>query len=327
MITQDVYTTNDSTYIETQFNYDETTEKLTSVVVDYGGGGHLNLTTAYGYDSVGNCNSLTDPNGNETTFVSNSERLRTQMTAPSPFSYLTNLGYDANSNLTSIARQLTSVPVYQTTSLAYTVTNKLYTITDPLLLVTTNAYDGADRLESVVDAQNRQWQYAYDQLNRIYTVTDPTNTICDTRAYTDNGYLETREDANTNVTQFAYDGLDRLSITTFADMTTQENSSYDANGNVLTYLPRYGADYPTTMTYDALNRLATKSPYDQAEITCTYDLSSRLTELNKAGSGDPSCGNFQRFYDTAGRFYEETFPNTPDALRSRSLLRLIAPEV
>ncbi len=309
VITQKVYTSS-TNFIETQFNYDSTTEKMTSVVADYSsGGGHLNLTTSFGYDSVGNCTSVTDPNSNETTFEYDAERRRIQMTAPAPFSFVTNWVYDQNDNLTSVAREFSS-PAFQTTGFAYTVTNKLFTVTDPLLRVTTYGYDDADRLQSVVDAQGREWQYAYDPLNRIYTVTDPTSTISDTRTYTENGYLATIVDANTNVTQYGYDGLDRLNVTTFADSTTQQNSSYDANGNVLTYIPRAGSSYPTTQTYDALNRLVTKSPSGQAEISYYYDLSSRLTELNKAGSGDPSCGNFQFFYDTAGRFYQEEYPDS-----------------
>ncbi|MBK7750803.1 MAG: hypothetical protein IPI39_26570 [Candidatus Obscuribacter sp.] len=63
-------TVTDETGIVTKLNYDVATEKLTSAVADYSlVGGHLNLTTSFGYDAVGNLNSITDPNTNQTTFV------------------------------------------------------------------------------------------------------------------------------------------------------------------------------------------------------------------------------------------------------------------
>ena len=86
------------------FVYDTTNEELLSATRDYGTG-RLNLVTSFGYDDVGNVTSVTDPNGNTTTFAFDNERRMTQRTEASPFGYVTNWEYDDNGNQTSIQRQ------------------------------------------------------------------------------------------------------------------------------------------------------------------------------------------------------------------------------
>ncbi|MBP9811354.1 hypothetical protein KBF38_23810 [bacterium] len=304
-----VLTVTDETGIVTKMTYDATFEKLTSVIADFNaGGGHLNLTTSFGYDSVGNTTSVTDPNTNQSTFVFDNERRMTQTTSPAPFSFVSKNVYDANGNVVTAQQQMTSAPTWQTTSFGYSLTDKVTTVTDPVGRVTTWAFDGADRLQSVTDAQGRVIQYAYDALNRISTVTDPSSTISDTETYTDNGLKESTKDAKNNLTQYAYDGFDRPSVTTFADSTTVQFSSYDDNGNLLTAATRSGS--AITMTYDVLNRLSTKAPAGQGTVTYVYDLANRLLSVSKPTvAGDPSTGTFQRAYDTAGRFNQEQYPD------------------
>jgi RHS repeat-associated protein len=268
----------------------------------------LNLTASFGYDSVGNANSVTDPNTNQTTFVFDNERRLTKVTSASPFNFVQNRSYDVNGNLSSVQRQVTSAPTWQTVSYAYTLTDKVFTVTDPLGHLTTWVYDGADRVQTVTDAQGRVFQYAYDALNRISTVTDPSSTISDTETYTNNGLKKSTKDGSNNLTQYAYDGLDRPSLTTFADSTTNQFTSYDGNGNLLTAVTRSGSSI--TLTYDALNRLSTKAPAGQATVTYGYDLANRLNSISKPTvGGDPSTGTFQRFFDTSGRFTQEQYPD------------------
>lgn len=302
-------TMTDETGIVSKLNYDASTEKLTSVVGDFNAGvGHLNLTTSLGYDTVGNINSVTDPNGNQTTAVYDNERRMTQSTSAAPFSYVTNIAYNVNGLVTSVQRQVTSTPTWQTVTYGYSISDKIGSITDPVGHQTVWTYDGADRVQTMTDAQGRLFQYAYDALNRISTVTDPTSTIADTETYTNNGAKKTRKDAAGNVTQYAYDGFDRPSLTTFADSSTIQFTSYDANSNLLTFVSRSGSS--TTMTYDSLNRLSTKSPTGQPTVTYGYDLANRLTSISKPTvAGDSSTGTFQNFFDTAGRFFKEQYPD------------------
>lgn len=268
----------------------------------------LELTTELDYNAVGDLDSLTDPNLNETLFAYDDERRLTQKTDPSPFGYLTNLAYDEVGNLTSVQRQKDSTPTWQTYTFTYSATNERLTAVDPASHTTTWTYDGKDRVQTMTDAQSRQWQYAYDELDRIYQVTDPTSTVTDTRTYTDNGMLASITDARSNTTDYSYDGLDRLDKVTYDDSTFEQNSSYDANGNVLTYVTRSGDS--VTKTYDALNRMATKSPYGQPVVSYAYDLAGRLLEASKpVVSGDPSSGAIQYSYDSAGRFVGEKYPD------------------
>ncbi|MDP3506443.1 MAG: RHS repeat-associated core domain-containing protein [Candidatus Melainabacteria bacterium] len=304
-----VLTHEDESGVVTKFVYDATTEKMTSRIVDYNvGAGHLNLTTSFGHDSVGNVTSVTDANSNQTTFVFDAMRRPTQRTEASPLSYVANFVYDDNGNRVSVERQTGGSPAWQIYSWTYSVTDKVLTEVDPATNTTTMTYDGKDRLQTRTDAESRLWQFDYDAMDRVNQVTDPSSTVCDTRTYTDNGKLASVEDARSNITQYTYDGFDRLDETIYADSTFEQNSSYDDNGNILTHLTRSGSS--VVNTYDALNRLSTKSPTSQPVVTLTYDLVGRLTQASKpVVSGDPSSGAIDFAYDTAGRIYEEQYPD------------------
>lgn len=304
-----VLTSEDETGIVTKFTYDATLETMASQIEDYSAGvGHLNLTTSLGYDSVGNCTSITDPNTNQTTLVFDDLRRMTQQTEPSPFSYVTNFNYDDNSNLLNIQRQTGGSPAWQIYSFTYSATNEMLTAVDPASNATTWTFDGADRVQTMTDAQSREWQYAYDALNRINQTTDPSSTVCDTRTFTNNRKLASIEDARSNITQFTYDGLDRPNKTIYADSTFEQMSSYDANGNGLIYFCRSGNEI--VFTFDVLNRMITKSPTSQPEITYTYDLAGRLVQASKpVVAGDPSSGALVLSFDTAGRFDQEEYPD------------------
>lgn len=300
-------TSSDETSIVTQLTYDAPTEKLLTRVVDFGVG-RLNLTTSYGYDSAGNVNSFIDPNLNQTTYLFDALRQLTQITAPTPFGYLTKQTFDKNRNLTKVERQTGGVPAWQTYSWTYSLSDQILTEVDPATNTTTRTFDGNDRILTITDAQLRIWQYAYDANNRISTVTDPSSTVTDTRTYSANGKLTSVKDARNNITQYTWDGFDRRSKIIYQDATFEQNSLYDAEDNVLTYLTRSGSSIINT--FDALNRLSTKSPAGQPVVTATYDLANRLTQLSTpVVAGDPSSGAMQFFFDTAGRFFKEQYPD------------------
>ncbi|MFA7337094.1 MAG: RHS repeat-associated core domain-containing protein [Candidatus Obscuribacterales bacterium] len=301
-------TRTDETSIVTQFNYDATTEKLTSMVIDFGVSPHLNLSTSFGYDAVGNVTSLTDARSNQTTFVFNGLRKMTQKTDPGPFSYVTNYGYNASAFLTSTQRQIAGSPAWQSVNWTYSASNKVLTETDSFGRQKSRTYDGKDRLQTLTDGQSRVWQLAYDAVDRLNQITDPNSVVTDFRTFTANGKLASIKDARNNTTQYSWDGFDRANKTIYADATFEQNSSYDANGNVLTFLTRSGNSI--VKTFDALNREATRAPQGQPTVTLTYDLANRLTQVSKpVVAGDPSSGATQFFFDTAGRFFKEQYPD------------------
>jgi len=111
----------------------------------------LNLTINYGYDAAGNTNSVEDPNGNTTASVYDNERRLTQVTQPTPFSYVTNITYDYNGNRLTVQKQTGTTPAYQIYTWTYSVTDKKKTYVDPATYTTTWNYDGKDRLMNVID--------------------------------------------------------------------------------------------------------------------------------------------------------------------------------
>lgn len=303
-------TRTDETGIVMNLVYDLTTEKLLSVVNDFGVSPHLNLTTNLGYDSVGNITSIQDPLGRTTTVIFDSLRRPTRRTETAPFSYQTRFAYDENSNLLSVRRQTGIVATpWQIYTFAYTLSDKKRRMTDPAGNVTLWFFDGADRLRRVRDAENREYIYGYDVLNRVRTVTDPTGVVSETRLYSDNGKLRSIKDARGFATSYTRDGFDRLNRTNYPDGTFERNQVYDANGNVLNQRTRSGNT--VVRTFDALNRVATKLPQGQAKVTYGYDLANRLLSASKpVVAGDPSTGLFQQVWDSAGRFFKEIYPDS-----------------
>lgn len=268
----------------------------------------LNITSSYGYDSVGNVNAVTDPRSNQRTFLFDPLRRNTQITEPTPFSYLTKFTFDDNGNLTKQERQTGTTPAWQTYSWTYSTTNQKLTEVDPANKTITWTYDGSDRVQTLLDAQSRLWQFGYDALDRQNQVTDPTSVVSDMRTFTPNGLVASVKDSANNITQFTWDGFDREDKTIYADATFEQNSSYDANGNVLTFLTRSGSSI--VYTWDALDRMVTKAPTGQPTVSNTYDLAGRLIQTSKpVVSGDPSSGALQFFFDSAGRFFKEQYPD------------------
>lgn len=302
-------TKTDETGIVTQFTYDGSTEKLLTIVHDYGTSPKLNLTTSLGYTSRGDINSVTDPRGKITTFAFDIKRRMTQKTDPSPLSYVSNFYYDENDNRWKTERQTGDVMnPWQIYTATFDADDKLKTVTNPANDVTTWDYNNLRQLWKVTDSENRVTEYSYDSNGRLYTVKDPALVVAETRLYTNNGRLASIMDARSNTTQFTWDGFDRPDRTTHPNSNYEQNQVYDANGNVLTFRTRSGNTI--VRTFDELNREKTRAPQGQPTVTNTYDLAGRLTKSSKpVVSGDPSTGDFEFFFDSAGRFYKEKYPD------------------
>ncbi len=300
----------DETGIVTSMVYDAATENLLSVVADSGASQRLNLTTNLGYDAVGNLTSVQDPLGRTTRFQFDVLRRMTLRTEAAPFNHQMRFAYDENDNVTSFRRQtgIAATP-WQIYTFGYSLSDKKIRATDPAGKITRWFYDGADRLRRTRDAENREYIYGYDQLNRVRTVTDPTGVVSETRLYSDNGKLRSIKDARGFITTFTFDGFDRPNRTNYPDGTFERNQSYDANGNLLNFRTRSGNTI--IRIYDVLNRILTKRPQGQPTVSYTYDLAGRLLTARKPiVAGDPSSGIFRQDWDSAGRFFKETYPDS-----------------
>ncbi len=288
--------------------YDPTYGHVTSKIADFGVG-RLNLTTNFGYNSRGWVTSTQDPRGNSGTIDYDVLGRVTQVTGPAPFSYVTKFTYDDNGNKTKIEVQ-TNDPdnPWQTTQASYTADGKVLTTTSPTGVVTTFTYDTLQRHWKTTDALSRVVTKVYDDANRISSIINPAAITEVTYTYTDNGKLATLKDARNYTTSYSFDGHDRPLRTTYPDSTYEEVSSYDGNSNPLTLRTRSGAT--VTLTYDELNRVKTKTPTGQPTVTTVYDIAGRVVTVSTpVVAGDPSSGTFTNYYDTAGRFYREQYPD------------------
>lgn len=305
-----ILTTTDEVGKVNKYTYDPVFESILSAVEDFDVGlTRLNLTTAFDYDDVGNIVSVTDPNGNETTFAYDLERRKTQIVSAAPFGFTTNFVYDENGNLSELRRSTGDLTEpWKIDSWTYSVSDKVLTRTDSSGKVWTRTYDARERLASHTDPEMRQVQYEYDELSRIDRIIDSSSTVADSRSYTNNGLLASQEDGRGKVTSWTYDGFDRPIRITYADSTYEEISSYDDNSNILRQTTRGGDD--VVMTYDELNRPVSKQPDGESAIIFEFDAASKLVSASRPlVSGDPSTGIFERVYDTAGRCITERYPD------------------
>ncbi len=137
-------------------------------------------------------------------------------------------------------------------------------------------------------------------------------------------------------TNYAHDGFGRLSTTTYADGTAEQipYNGYDADGNILTRINR--ASQQVTHTYDAVDRIKTKSvpavagisgtdmvswTYDLlGEVTVlsdtqgnslnnTYDAAKRLTRAKRTAPGLTGTQSINYQYDEAGNRTRVTWPD------------------
>lgn len=301
-----VETRTDETGIVDKFVYDGTNEELLTSTHDFGVG-QLNLETAFDYNDWGDVTSITDPRGNTTTFEFDKERRMTLKTECTPFEFESTWVYDDNGQKTSFSRETGEIdPALQTWQWLYFANGMTRTITDPAGNETNFEYDTVGRLSKRIDAENRIWVYQYDAVGRILFVIDPMGKISEARTYTNNGFLETITDARSNVTSYEYDGFDRLKKRIYPD-DTFEGYTYNANNQVLTLTTRAGD--VITNTYDVLTRLETRDPASLPLQTMTYDLAGRLEKLNTPSSADPTSGDYEWFYDTAGRLLTQKMPD------------------
>lgn len=171
----------------------------------------------------------------------------------------------------------------------------------------TTAYSG--NTTRVTDQANKQRRTTADALGRVKSVEElyENGTLYATTSYSHNALdklISVQQGAQSR--SYVYDSLSRLT-----DVTNPESGTthyeYDGNGNIS--WKRDARNARTDFTYDALNRISTRSYTDATpDVTYSYDASNvlyskgRLTQVS-AAAPDLSFSSSYSYdeYDAAGR--------------------------
>ena len=125
----------------------------------------------------------------------------------------------------------------------------------------TNAYDGPGNLISVTDQANNVVQYNYDAANQLINVVqvNSPNTGANTTiyGYDANGNPIALEDANTHTTIQRFDVVSEL--TSKSSPTPRTPRRAPTTRTATCSRSRTSTNVTTTYTYDALNRLLSRS--------------------------------------------------------------------
>lgn len=179
------------------------------------------------FATVAFLNSITDANGNTTTFVRSNPAQPLQITQViDPVGRALNLTYDNFNRILSI-----NDPIGRTVQYTYNSQGTLATVTDPAGGVTT---------------------YGYDSQNRMTSITDPRNITYLQNTYDANGRVVQQVAADGGITTFAYTLLNPLVPTSPILLTTVT----DPLGNQTTYHFN-----PQGFVIDATDALGEKTVY------------------------------------------------------------------
>lgn len=307
----------------TTFTYDAAGNRLTASRPLTGTAQTAVVTNTYGdTEHPGDITSVTDPNGNATTFVYDTYGNRTSIT--DALGRTTATAYDILGRKTS-----TTTPSGKTTTFAYNTAGFLETVADPLGKVSTFAYDAAGNKTSATDPLGHTTTYTFDALGRHTGTTAADNTTTSS-GYDNDGNLTSQTDQNAHTTSYTYDSRNRLTsskdglnrTTTYAyDAAGQLKSKTDPSARTTTISyntagDKTGISYSDgvtpneTFTYTALHQPSTMTD-GTGTTTMSYDSLGRLTSrTNGAGK------NISFAYDLAGNITAQTYPNGQTVTRT-----------
>lgn len=161
---------------------------------------------------------------------------------------------------------------------------------------------------------DRVTQTTYDIASRVTQVSHgvgTVNVVSEVTAYTASDKVDHVVDGQGNRTTYTYDGFNRLVATNFPVGTQGANSSsgfdyeqltYGDNVNVTARRLRDGNSI--TLTYDNLNRLASRTPTGENTVYYSYNLLDMPTQAYRPGDGV----NVTFSYDALGRKLSDVQP-------------------
>lgn len=260
-------------------------------------------TESMTYDALGNVLTRTDRRGQVTTYAY--EPFGRKLTVTTPEGIQTVTTYNPHGQVTRV--QILGV-AGNITDYTYDKDGNLKASTvasGSLNLTTTNNYDNAGRLASVVDPRGTTTTYAYDAANRVLTRTvDPSGLNLITRlAYDGRGQAVTVTDAGGTVTSTTFDAKGQKTQVAVdpTGLNLRTQFTYDKRGNALTVTEGAGTAEArvTQYTYDKAGRL-TQTQIDPSGLNIrtnyTYDKNGNVT-LKRDGNGNAT----RYLYDNENR--------------------------
>ncbi|MCE6978581.1 RHS repeat protein [Pseudomonas frederiksbergensis] len=230
---------------------------------------------SYGYDTAQRLTSITNILGESQVLTLNSAGGVTQALWKNASAVTTRqrtATYDA------LGRLLTDVGgMSQTTTFGYDNNGNVLTVTDPLSQISTLQYDSLNRVKSFKDPATNLTAYTYNSHDAVLSVTDPRS----------------------KVTSYVYDGFGELIQETSPDRGTIV-LKFDSDGNVSQQTDANG--YVTNMTYDALDRILTRTYPADATLRAafTYDQGGHGQGILQLTSASDQVGNLSLNYEERG---------------------------
>jgi RHS repeat-associated protein len=272
------------------------------------------LTTSFDYDYVGDLTEVDLPDGSALgntydaahRLVAIADLLKNQVNytldplgdrTATDLSANTTLAAKHSASFDALGRLLKDIGgVGQTTTYAYDANGNPTSATDLLGRVTAQAFDALDRLVRVADPAGGITTIGYDSQDQPVEVTDP----------------------NLNSTYYVYDGFGDL-IEIRSPDTGDTVFYYDADGNLVKRVVLgigAVADTVTNWTYDALDRVSTRSyPGDATEnVFYVYDQPAAGFGIGRLTKVIDNAGALTRSYDERGNVLKETRSLGPASL-------------
>jgi len=302
--------------------------------------------TQYEYDNVGNITRLTDPLGHAYNYTFNALDQVVREIAPAPFLYYTDFNYDANNDLTAVAKENVtindagdSVDVVANpelnTSLSRDILGNIVTknneisageVGPPANAITNYRYDANSNLQRVTLPEGNEVYKIYDERDLLFKQTDgygSADASTRTIAYDKNGNTVTITDAADNngdglseSYDNIFDGFDRL-VRTIDPAGGKAESDYDALGRVIEER-FFGQPFGSTPKNNsgAGNLLLRQTLFSYDELGRRYE--DRATVFDTPGgpptANSPLTTNYD--YDRSNRLVRTIAPDNSGALQT-----------
>ena len=276
-------------------------------------------TRIFTYDANGYPASVSDWNGNLTTYVNEARGLPTSITeaAGTPQARTTTMAYDATFHLPTKI-----VEPGLTTDFTYDANGNLLTrkVTDTTVTTVPYATNGSTRiwtntwgsyglLASTKGPRtdvNQTTSFAYDGSGTLIRTTNALGQQIQVSQHTPGGLPQTVVDANGVTTQFTYDARLRLvsaTVNTSAGALTT-SYAYDAAGNLLSVTLPDGSK--VTNAYDMAHRPTSVSDLFNQVTAYTLDANGDRTQINIKDAGNTVKRAHAAAFDALGRVTQNT---------------------